>query len=127
MTTGRGSRRGRGSHRGGGGSKKMAVCGDVRSVEKVKVFDHGVERLEPDELRRSYRAGDILSPRVSMTEALQFEVQDFLACVRSGERPVSDGEAGLRVVRVLEAGMRSLRRGGTRVSYLSEPEAVGAR
>src|SRR3990172_433081 len=122
MTTGRGSRRGRGSHRGGGGSKKMAVCGDVRSVEKVKVFDQGVERLEPDELRRAYRAGDILSPRVSVTEALQVEAQHFIECVRTGKTPISDGQAGLRVVRVLEAGMRSLRGGGARVPDQAAPE-----
>lgn len=106
------------------GSKKMAVYDDMTSVEKVKVFDHGVDRLEPDELRRAYRAGDILSPRVAVTEALQIEVQHFIECVNTGKKPLSDGEAGLRVVRVLEAGMRSLRSGGARVSYRAEPERV---
>ena len=108
------------------GSQKMAVYDDVTSVEKVKVFDQGVERLEPDELRRAYRAGDILSPRVSVTEALQVEAQHFIECVRTGKTPISDGQAGLRVVRVLEAGMRSLRGGGARVPYQAEPEAVAA-
>jgi predicted dehydrogenase len=108
------------------GSKKMAVYDDVTSVEKVKIFDQGVDRLEPDELRRAYRAGDILSPRTPAIEALQVEVQHFIECVRTGKRPISDGDAGLRVVRVLEAGMRSLRSGGTRVSYRPEPAAVAA-
>ena len=108
------------------GSKKMAVYDDVSSVEKVKVFDQGVDRLEADELRRAYRAGDILSPRIPVTEALQVEVQHFLECVRSGKRPISDGDAGLRVVRVLEAGMRSLRDGGARVPYSAAPMAVAA-
>jgi predicted dehydrogenase len=108
------------------GSRKMAVYDDVTSVEKVKIFDQGVERLEPDELRRAYRAGDILSPRVAVTEALQVEVLHFLDCVRTGKKPLSDGAAGLRVVRVLEAGIRSLRSGGARVAYQAEPEAVAA-
>ncbi len=107
------------------GSRKMAMYDDLSPVEKVKVFDQGVERLDPDELRRAYRAGDIHSPRVPMTEALQIEATRFIESVRSGTPSISDGEAGLRVVRVLEAGTRSLRSGGTRIDY-REPAAVGA-
>ncbi|TMC70340.1 MAG: Gfo/Idh/MocA family oxidoreductase [Chloroflexi bacterium] len=99
------------------GSKKMVVYDDNQAVEKVKVYDQGVERLESDELRRSYRAGDIHSPRVPMTEALQVEMRHFIDCVRDGAKPRSDGEAGLQVVRVLELAMRSLRSGGARVAY----------
>jgi len=101
------------------GARKMAVYDDVQAVEKVKVYDHGVDSLSPDELRRSYRAGDIHSPRVPVTEALQIEVRHFIDCVRTGAVPRSDGEAGLRVVRALDAGTRSLRAGGTRVAYRS--------
>lgn len=99
------------------GSKKMAVYDDTEAAERVKVYDHGVESLSSEELRRSYRAGDIHSPRVAITEALQLEVRHFIECVRDGATPRSDGEAGLSVVRVLEAGMRSLRQDGARVSY----------
>ncbi len=108
------------------GSKKMAVYDDVQTVERVKVYDFGVEELSSEELRRSYRAGDIRSPRVPITEALQLEMRHFIECVQEGKKPRSDGEAGLRVVRVLEAGMRSLRAGGARVSYHPEREAAPA-
>ena len=101
------------------GARKMAVYDDVQAVEKVKIYDHGVDSLSPDELRRSYRAGDIHSPRVPVTEALQIEVRHFIDCIRTGAVPRSDGEAGLRVVRALDAGARSLRAGGTRVAYRS--------
>src|SRR5712692_6005370 len=106
------------------GSKRMVVYDDVQSVEKVKIYDHGVAELSSEELRRSYRSGEIRSPHIAITEALQLEMRHFIECVRDGTRPRSDGEAGLRVVRVLEAGMRSLREGGQRVSY--RPEAVRA-
>jgi predicted dehydrogenase len=106
------------------GSQKMVVYDDVQAVEKVKVYDQGVDKLSGDELRRSYRAGDIHSPRVPVTEALQVEMRHFIECVRDGKKPRSDGEAGLRVVRVLEAGMRSLRSGGAREAY--RPESVRA-
>lgn len=108
------------------GTKQMAVYDDVQSVERVKVYDFGVEELSSEELRRSYRAGDIRSPRVAVTEALQIEMRHFIECVQTGKRPRSDGEAGLHVVRVLEAGMRSLRSGGARVSYRPAPEATPA-
>jgi len=99
------------------GSKRMVVYDDVEVAEKVKVFDHGVERMDADELRRSYRAGDIHAPRIATTEALQIEVRDFIDAIRRGRRPLSDGHAGVRVVRVLDAGMRSLRENGSRVPY----------
>ena len=107
------------------GSKKMVVYDDVESVEKVKVYDQGVAELVTDgeELRRSYRAGDIFSPRLATTEALQLEARHFIDCVREGRRPLTDGEAGVRVVRVLEAAMRSLRIGGIRVPYRLTPIA----
>ena len=103
------------------GSKKMVVYDDNQAVEKVKIYDQGVDKLEGDELRRSYRAGDIHSPRIPMTEALQLEMRDFIDCVREGKKPRSDGEAGLMVVRVLELAMRSLRSGGARVAYRLDP------
>ena len=106
------------------GSKKMVLYDDVQTVEKVKIYDQGVEKLSGEELRRSYRAGDIHSPRIPVTEALQIEMRHFIECVRDGKKPRSDGEAGLRVVRALEAGMRSLRTGGARVAY--RPDAVRA-
>ncbi len=99
------------------GSQKMVIYDDNQSVEKVKIYDQGVDKLEADELRRSYRAGDIHSPRVPMTEALQLEMRHFIECVRDGKKPRTDGEAGLVVVRVLELAMRSLRSGGARVAY----------
>ena len=99
------------------GDKRMAVYDDAHASEKVKVYDHGVAELSPEELRRSYRSGDIHSPRVPVTEALQLEVRHFIECVREGKAPRSDGVAGVRVVRVLDAAMRSLRSDGTRVAY----------
>src|SRR5213593_4298183 len=102
------------------GSHRMAVYDDVQSIEKVKIYDHGVSELSSEELRRSYRSGDIRSPHIAGTEALQMEMRHFIECVNTGARPRSDGEAALRVVRVLDAGMRSLRAGGARVPYRQE-------
>jgi predicted dehydrogenase len=104
------------------GDKKMAVYDDGHSAEKVKIYDHGVAQLSADELRRSYRSGDIHSPHVAVTEALQLEVRHFVQCIRDGTTPRSDGLAGLRVVRALEGANRSLKELGARVQ-LREPAA----
>ena len=97
------------------GSKKMLVYDDTENVEKVKIFDHGVDFKEPvdfGEFQLSYRTGDIVAPKISGTEPLWLEAQHFVDCVRSGEPPLSDGWAGLRVVASLEAAQASLDSGG---------------
>lgn len=95
-----------------GGSRKMLVYDDLESDEKLKVYDKGVTLTDdPDliqRLRISYRAGDMKAPRLETTEALQLEVAHFVECIEQGRRPLSDGEAGLRVVRWLEAAGQSL-------------------
>ena len=97
------------------GSRKMLVYDDTENVEKVKVFDHGVDFQEPadfGEFQLSYRTGDIVAPKVSSTEPLWLEAEHFVHCVRSGETPLTDGWAGLRVVASLEAAQASLDGGG---------------
>ena len=55
-----------------------------------------------------YRAGDMWAPRLDTSEALQVEAEHFVECIRTGGVPITDGHAGLRVVRVLEAATKSL-------------------
>ncbi len=45
-------------------------------------------------------------------EPLRIECEHFLECVRDGKSPRSDGQDGLRVVKVLDAASRSLAAGG---------------
>jgi predicted dehydrogenase len=97
------------------GSRKMLVYDDTESVEKVKLYDHGVDFQEPSdfgEFQLSYRTGDILAPKIAGAEPLYLEAQHFVECVRSGRPPVSDGQAGLSVVASLEAAQASLDDGG---------------
>jgi predicted dehydrogenase len=105
-----------------GGERKMLVWNDVEPTEKIKVYDKGVE-LQTTEgiysLLVNYRSGDMWAPRVEQAEALQLETRYFLDCLASGERPFNDGRAGLRIVRMLQAIQRSLKRGGEPVSIKS--------
>jgi predicted dehydrogenase len=91
-----------------GGEKRMLVWNDLEADEKIKVYDKGIERSNGDgtaahQLRVSYRAGDLWVPRVEQVEALTLETQYFADCIFNGETPFNDGEAGLRVVQMLEA------------------------
>jgi len=97
------------------GSRKMLLYDDTESVEKVKLYDHGVSFKDPEtfgEFQLSYRTGDILSPKLATAEPLFAEATHFLECIQSGQRPITDGLAGLCVVASLEAAERSLVNGG---------------
>jgi predicted dehydrogenase len=101
-----------------GGEKKMLVWNDLEADEKIKVYDKGVERssgCNAYDLRVSYRAGDVWVPRVEQVEALKLETQYFVECVLKGETPINDGNAGLRVVQMLEAIDRSMSQKGEMV------------
>jgi predicted dehydrogenase len=90
------------------GSRKMATFDDMELERKVTVYDKGF-----DQDVRSYgeyitRSGDIHSPAIGNREPLRIECEHFVECIVEGRTPRSDGEAGLRVVRVLEALQASL-------------------
>jgi predicted dehydrogenase len=96
------------------GSQKMAVFDDVDSTEKLRIYDKGVQRPAYDSYgdSLSLRFGDISIPRIDMREPLRLECQHFIDCILNGQTPLSDGRNGVQVLRVLEAGQRSLERGG---------------
>jgi predicted dehydrogenase len=93
------------------GRQKMIVYDDLEPVEKVKIFDRGVDRQPASfgEFQLTYRSGDILSPRLDTTEPLYLECQHFLDCIRSGRTPDASARSGVDVVRVIQAAERSLR------------------
>ena len=90
------------------GSKKMATFDDMDSERKLTLFDKGFDQ-SGDYPEYKPRSGAIFSPRVPSEEPLRIECRHFVDRVRDGARPRSDGESGLRVVRVLEALQQSLR------------------
>ena len=98
-----------------GGEKKMLVWNDVEPDEKVKVYDKGVNISSREgvyNLLVNYRSGDMWAPRIEQTEALTQELAYFVDCIVNDKTPINDGNAGLRVVRMLEAASESLRQRG---------------
>jgi predicted dehydrogenase len=99
------------------GDRRMAVFDDVSSTTKLRIYDRGVEQPAADnygEFQVAYRHGEIVIPYIAWREPLRLECEHFVECVRSGRRPLSDGEQGLAVVAALEAAERSLHAGGVR-------------
>ncbi|MGZ8842324.1 MAG: Gfo/Idh/MocA family oxidoreductase, partial [Pyrinomonadaceae bacterium] len=100
------------------GSSKMILYDDIEPTEKVRVYDKGVtanrvgDREADYQTLVSYRTGDIWAPRLDATEALRYVVAEFLNSIQQDRRPLTDGRAGLRVVRLLEAAQRSMKSGG---------------
>jgi predicted dehydrogenase len=98
-----------------GGSEKMVVWNDLLPAQRVSVFESGVDLAEVDlslrEQRRrnvSYRIGSMVAPALREREALLGVLEDWAGAVRTGRAPMTDGHAGLRVLRVLEAARASL-------------------
>jgi predicted dehydrogenase len=90
------------------GSKRMATFDDMELERKISVYDKGFDQDFSSYGEYIARSGDTWSPTISNEEPLRIECRHFVDCVRDGKPPRSDGESGLRVVRVLEALQRSL-------------------
>jgi predicted dehydrogenase len=95
-----------------GGSQKMIVYDDLEPSEKIKVYDKGITlKPGPEDVYQmliGYRTGDMWAPQLDMSEALRVETSHFAECVAAGKPSLTSGEAGLRVVQVLEAATRSM-------------------
>jgi predicted dehydrogenase len=103
-----------------GGSRRMVMFDDLEASEKIKVYDRGIS-LNPSpenvyQMLIGYRAGDMWAPQLAVTEALSVEAAHFVQCIRDGAAPTTDGDAGLRVVRLLEAATESMANQGRLVS-----------
>jgi len=103
-----------------GGSRKSIVYNDLDPSEKIRVYDRGISVEETPEARRgvliSYRTGDVWCPHISPSEPLQTMVRHFVECIQQNKTPITDGDAGLRVVRILEAAQHSIKAQGGRIT-----------
>ena len=109
-----------------GGSKRVVVWDDLNPSQRLSMYDRGVdlsgnlengqrEAAVKEQLMISYRVGEMIAPALREGEALQGVVAEFTGAIRNGSVPVTDGESGLRVLRVLEAATASLDRAGVLV------------
>jgi predicted dehydrogenase len=102
-----------------GGSKKMISYDDLQPSEKVKIYDKGISFTDDPkqimEMRVGYRTGDMWAPKLSGTEALKLEGEQFVDCIVNGKNTETDGRLGCRVVELIEAATSSMRGKGETV------------
>jgi len=106
-----------------GGSRRTIVWDDMNPAARLMLHDRGVDRvprraLAPDDRRQaliSYRVGDIQVPALPEQEALTSVLAEFASAIAERRRPLTDGRAGIRVLKLLEAATRSADEGGTRI------------
>jgi predicted dehydrogenase len=102
------------------GTRRMIVYDDLEPIEKLKIYDSRVERPPHydtfAEFQYSYHYGDMYAPYLKQEEPLKVECQHFLDCITQGRTPLTDGRAGLELVRILEASTSSVRNHGASVS-----------
>jgi predicted dehydrogenase len=87
------------------GTKRMVVYDDTDPLEKLKIYDRGVEFQQPQtfgEFQLSYRMGDMYAPYLGSAEPLVIEIGHFIFCVETGTKPLTCGEFGAQVVEALE-------------------------
>lgn len=98
-----------------GGTKKMLVYDDMENIEKIKIYDKGVELTEKQGIYEAlvqYRIGDMYSPQVMQREALASAVSEFINAIKENRKPLTNGYDGLEVVKILEASDLSIKQRG---------------
>jgi predicted dehydrogenase len=106
-----------------GGSKRALVWDDLNPLQRVTIYDRGVDLVPAQDAKAedrqkafvSYRTGDLISPALTEREALASMVEEFADCIRTGRASLTDGRSGLRVLDILEAASRSMARNGVPV------------
>ena len=104
-----------------GGDKKMVVYDDVEVTEKIRVYDKGLivngSQEKKYQAMINYRIGDVWIPKLEATEALSYAAKEFVSAISEGREALTDGIAGYRIVRLLEAAQVSLENGGRPVEF----------
>lgn len=98
-----------------GGSQKMIVYDDMETVEKIKVYDKGVEIKTKEGIYKTlieYRTGDMYAPKFDTTEPLALLIKEFTDAIKDGAEPLSNGKTGLEVIKILSAAQKSLKNNG---------------
>ena len=95
------------------GDKKMAVFDDTKPwEEKLLLYSHEIKwqnnipvpaKAEPEKVD------------VPQAEPLRLECRHFLDCISKGKQPITDGDEGLRVLKILNAGQQSLDQNGCKI------------
>lgn len=101
------------------GDEKMAIYNDVSVDQPLWLVDSGVAKDQDlgeyesmSDFQWRTRSGDIVIPRIEMSEPLRSEITAFGDACATRVQPRTDGDHGYEVVRILEAIDRSTQASG---------------
>jgi predicted dehydrogenase len=113
------------------GTRRMIVYDDLRTREKIRIYDARVERPPHydtfAEFQYSYHYGDSYIPYLHQEEPLKLACQHFVDCIKTNSQPLTDGRRGLEMVRILEGASTSVKMNGAPVTLSHSSNAVPAR
>src|SRR5436190_2731101 len=112
------------------GTRRMIVYDDLRTREKIRIYDARVERPPHydtfAEFQYSYHYGDSYIPYLHQEEPLKLACQHFIECIKTNSEPLTNGRRGLELVRILEAASASLKMNGAPVTFASSTRPAPA-
>lgn len=116
------------------GSKQTLVWDDLNPQQRLSIYDRGVDLESQSEsgvdralATVNYRLGDMHAPSIPEKEALSLMVTEFAQAITAGRPAKTSGEAGVRVLSVLNAADRSLGAAGATVPMPSPAEQFAGR
>jgi predicted dehydrogenase len=90
------------------GTLKMVVYDDMKSVQKLMIYDKGVDVINGDDMSYSEyavktREGDVHAPYIEQEDALFNSLEHFRSCLISGLPSISGTNQAIRLQKILEA------------------------
>ena len=91
------------------GDRQMAVFDDMQTDRKLVLYPHRIEWLDRHPIAKRSEGQVVPLPPL---EPLRLECLHFLECISTRQTPNTDGNNGVRVLRILNASERSLKNQG---------------
>ncbi len=90
------------------GTKKMVVFDDMKTVEKLMIYDKGVNiisgnGIEYDDYAIQIREGDLYVPFIPEEDALYNSINHFLESLKRGEESISNANQAIRLLKTLHS------------------------
>lgn len=93
------------------GSKKILVYDDTNQLKPLSIYNKGINWSifkKSKQKTISYFDKGVSYPKVGKGEPLRIECQHFIDCIRKNKIPLTNGQRGIEVLKILEAIQKSL-------------------
>ncbi len=100
-----------------GGTKKMIVYDDIEPTEKLKIYDSSIiiNNENREQLLVDYRIGDVFVPKYNTQEPLAMMIQDFEQSIINNQKPLSDLQSSINIIKILQAAQMSILQKGKEI------------